>query len=291
MQASRVPRRVVRVLGVVAGLVASLALADIAAPVVAEPHPWVADPAVRVITLNIRHGLDTHRWVADADRATSLADIAGFNEASDRADRRAMSAMLHRKGWRAWYPRHGGVENPIAWDASKFVLRGHRSVRAIRGQRGVTPARFVNRVVLQPRGSDRRVVVLNTHTLNGGCPAGGLRRNGRTGREQVQLALVRRMLLRAERRTPYVVAMGDWNCDFRRDRDVRAPGLPSDLLGAHVRFDMPLGDTWKGRHTELDYVVTPQLPDAWVPVGGEIVRGFHSDHNAVLVGLDYAGPP
>ncbi|HET7385589.1 MAG TPA: hypothetical protein VFJ19_02885 [Nocardioidaceae bacterium] len=229
----------------------------------------------------------------DAARATSLADIAGFNEATYAADRRGMLAMLHRKGWRAWFPRQSqrGMSNPIAWDASKFVLRGHRSVGVAEARHGGSPTRFVNLVVLRQRGSGRRVVVLNTHTSTGGCRGGGLRRNDRTLKERRQLATIRGQMLRAERVTPNVVAIGDWNCDYLRDREVRAPGLPSDLLGPNVRFDMPLGDTLTNRHAEIDYVVTPRGPHTWLPVGGNIVTGFHSDHNAVLVGLEYADRP
>jgi len=243
-------------------------------------------PDLRVIQLNIRHGLSPALWAADAQRATSMADIADFQEATESSDRDALMTMLELQGWGYWIPEKGGVENPITWNASRFSMVSANSVQTIPGQKGVTPARFINTVVLRENLTGRLITVINTHTLNKGAPDGGLKQNSRTERLKTHLVMLRDAILAAEQTSPYVVATGDLNVNYMRDRNIKAPGLPTDVLGPFVNFNMPIGPTWGGT-TELDYVMTPKLDNSFIPVSSAIIDGFRSDHHAVLANLDY----
>lgn len=254
--------------------------------------PGSADPAptadFHLMQLNIRHGLSSTAWAADAQRATSMADIADFQEASQAPDRAAMATMLTAQGWDYWYPSKGGVEDPITWNASLFSLVSTKSVEAIPGQKHITPARYVNTVVLKQISSGRLVAIVNTHTINKGAPDGGLKQNNRTARLQTCLQVLHDQILDAERITPYVVATGDLNTNYMRDRRIQAPGLPTSELGPIINFDMPIGPTWGGT-TELDYVMSPKLDNSLSVVDSAIVPGFQSDHHGVRVGFDFDG--
>jgi hypothetical protein len=255
-----------------------------------EPTTPVA-PTFRMMTLNIRHGLSPALWAADAQRATTMSDILNMQEASESSDRTALVAMLKAQGWGWWYPAKGGVEIPIAWNNRLFSLVSTRSIETHGGQKGVTPARFINTVILRENATDRLIAVINTHTLNKGAPEGGRYTNSRTARLRLHIAKLRDEILRAQQTTPYVIATGDLNVNYLRDRNIKAPGLPTSTLGPIVNFDMPLGSTWNAGTSLLDYVMTPKREDGLQAVDAQIVGGFRTDHKGVVVGYVFAGDP
>jgi hypothetical protein len=274
---------------------AALALAVSLVPAVAhaddtDPTTSVA-PTLRIVQINIRHGLSPSLWAADAERATQMADIVNMQEASESSDRNALVSMLRSIGWGWWFPSKGGVELPIAWNASLYSLVSTRSIQTHGGQKGVTPARYINTVILRQNSTDRLVAIINTHTLNKGAPEGGRYTNSRTDRLKTHLAKLRSEILLAQQTTPYVIASGDLNVNYLRDRVLKAPGLPTDVLGPVVNFDMPIGSTWNAGTSELDYVMTPKRSDGLQAVDGSIVSGFRTDHKAVYVGYVFAGDP
>jgi hypothetical protein len=274
------------VVAVTVGLMPATAHAD-------DPDPTATPvtPTFRMMTLNIRHGLSPSLWAADAQRATTMTDILNMQEASESSDRTALAAMLQAQGWGWWYPSKGGVELPIAWNNQLFSLVSTRSIETHGGQTGVTPARFINTVILRENATDRLVAVINTHTLNKGAPEGGRYTNSRTARLKLHLAKLRDEILRAQQTTPYVIATGDLNVNFLRDRTIKAPGLPTSVLGPIVNFDMPLGSTWNAGTSLLDYVMTPKRADGLLAAGAQIVGGFRTDHKGVQVGYVFAGDP
>jgi hypothetical protein len=255
-----------------------------------DPTTAIA-PTLRMMTLNIRHGLSPALWAADAQRATTMTDILNMQEGAEPSDRAALVAMLQNQGWAWWFPTKGGVELPIAWNAQLFSLVSTRSIETHPGQRGVTPARFINTVVLRQNSTDRLIAVINTHTLNKAAPEGGRYTNSRTDRLKLHLAKLRNEILYAQQTTPYVVATGDLNVNYLRDRVIKAPGLPTSALGPVVNFDMPIGSTWNAGTSELDYVMTPKRIDGLDAVDAQIVGGFRTDHKGVEVGYVFPGDP
>jgi hypothetical protein len=253
--------------------------------------PAPIEPTLRLFQLNIRHGLSPSGWAADARRATTMSDIADFQEASESADRAALVSMLKSIGWGWWFPSKGGVELPITWNASLYSMVSTRSVETHGGQPGVTPARYINTVILRQNSTDRLIAVINTHTLNKGAPEGGRYTNSRTARLKTHIAKLRSEILLAEQTTPYVIATGDLNVNYLVDRNLRSPGLPTNVLGPIVNFDMPIGSTWNAGTSELDYVMTPKRSDGLQRVSGAIVSGFGTDHKGVNVGYVFPGDP
>jgi hypothetical protein len=274
-------------LAVAVTLVPAAAHADTTVPT----DPTTIAPTLRVFQLNIRHGLSPSAWAADARKATTMADITDFQEASEASDRAALTSMLSSIGWGWWFPTKGGVELPIAWNASLYSMVSTRSVMTHAGQSGVTPARYINTVILRQNATDRLVAVINTHTLNKGAPEGGRYTNSRTDRLKTHIAKLRSEILLAQQTTPYVIATGDLNVNYLRDRELKAPGLPTNVLGPVVNFDMPIGSTWNAGISLLDYVMTPKRADGLQRVNGAIVSGFGTDHKGVNVGYVFPGDP
>lgn len=275
---------------VFAGLALAPAHADDPTPPPTDPttpaEPAGPPAAFRVMTLNIRQDLPAAKWAADAQSASAMTDILAMQEGNRTANRTAMLDAMHAQGWDAWVPDTGGTELPVAWNASLFAFVSGQTVMVHKGQPKVTPARFINTVVLQDLQSGEEVAVVNTHTINHGAVDAGLQPNDRTPRLKKHILMLRDAITAAEQITPNVVATGDLNVNHMRDRNLQVAGLPTNVLGPVVDFDMPLGRTYNHGNTELDYVMTP-IGGNLAPTSAAIVPGFYSDHRAIVDGMAY----
>jgi hypothetical protein len=243
-------------------------------------------PSFRVMTLNIRQDLSAAGWAADAQLASSMTDVLAMQEGNRLANRTAMLDAMHAQGWEAWVPPTGGTELPVAWNASMFSLVSGQTLMVHKGEPGVTPSRWINTVVLQDLATGEDLAIVNTHTINHGAVDAGLQPNDRTPRLKLHIQMLRDQIEAAEQLTPNVIATGDLNVNHLRDRNLQVQGLPTNVLGPVVNFDMPLGRTYDYGNTELDYVMTP-IGGNLAPVSAEIVPGFRSDHRGVVDGMVY----
>jgi len=272
-------------------LAASLCAAPAGAATRTDPVPPASTPPtpqIRVMQLNIAQGLSPQNWAADAQAAISVSDIAAFNEAGRAACRSAMADMLERNGWAYWLPAKTGLENPVTWNASKFEFVSGTSVEVTPAIRRLTPERAINTVVLRDLATGQLIAVVATHTINKGAPDGGLKQDRRrTPLLKKHILMLRTAILAAEKITPFVIGTGDWNVNHLRDRNIQAPGLPVNILGSLVNFDMPLSRTWRAGNSLLDYIVTPKLVNTLQLVGSSIFKKVRSDHYGVLAGFDY----
>lgn len=273
---------------VFAGLALAPAHADDPSPTPTDPSPTPTAPpaSFRVMTLNIRQDLSAAKWAADAQSASTMTDVLAMQEGNRVANRTAMLDAMQAQGWAVWVPETGGTELPVAWNASLFAFVSGQSVMVHKGQPKVTPARFINTVVLEDLQTGEDVAVVNTHTINHGAVDAGLQPNDRTPRLKKHILMLRDAITAAEQITPNVVATGDLNVNHMRDRNLQVAGLPTNVLGPVVDFDMPLGRTYDHGNTELDYVMTP-IGGNLAPTSAEIVPGFYSDHSGIVDGMAY----
>lgn len=125
---------------------------------VAAPGTAAAAPEIAVGTHNSHYGDGSFE---------PFAGVIGWQEVNDPEDRQKLDNRLGA-GYRTYYPPDGPAKAvPISWRAERFARTGQGSVRTHGGEAGVTPARYVNWVVLDIVGTDRAIVVVNTHFISG----------------------------------------------------------------------------------------------------------------------------
>jgi endonuclease/exonuclease/phosphatase family metal-dependent hydrolase len=96
-----------------------------------------------------------------------FAGVIGWQEVNDPEDRRKLDNRLGAE-YNTFYPADGPAKAvPISWRVERFAKVGQGSVRTHGGEAGVTPARYVNWVILELRGTGTRFIVVNTHFISG----------------------------------------------------------------------------------------------------------------------------
>jgi Endonuclease/Exonuclease/phosphatase family len=96
-----------------------------------------------------------------------FAGVIGWQEVNDPVDRDKMRTGLG-SGYAHYLPPDAPAKAvPISWRTPRFELVSAGSVRTHEGEAGVTPARYVNWVILQINGTTSRFIVVNTHFISG----------------------------------------------------------------------------------------------------------------------------
>lgn len=96
-----------------------------------------------------------------------FAGVIGWQEVNDPDDRQKLDNRLGAE-YNTFYPADGPAKAvPISWRVDRFAKTGEGSVRTHGGEAGVTPARYVNWVILDVRGTTESVIVVNTHFISG----------------------------------------------------------------------------------------------------------------------------
>ncbi|WP_435745118.1 hypothetical protein [Nocardioides sp. SYSU DS0663] len=241
----------------------------------------IPSPTYRTFTLNVCHCLGEKKAMADVRRALTLGDVGGLQEFSDSEDRQNLIALLQEKDWGWYMPNGAGVAIPIVWDRQRFRLIEGRSIMVHGPEKGVTPARFINVVRLREVATGKVFGFLNAHTISQASRDAQLSNMHRIPRLRKHLLLLRREIKKVFATTEHVFAGGDLNVNYLADRRRRLAGLPTDRLGDLVSFDMPLTGS-RGAGSLLDYGMSVRQGSGLVKTGAEVVRGFHSDHDAVV---------
>lgn len=138
-----------------------VALVGVVASMLLAVTPAHAAAQVTIATHNTWHGKAEIR---------PLADVIGWQEVDTAAGQRKLDNL---SGYETFRPKPAlGAEAaanavPISWRTSKLQLTGSGSQRTHVGEGGVTPARFVNWVVLKDRSSGIKLGFVNTHYISG----------------------------------------------------------------------------------------------------------------------------
>lgn len=139
------------------------AAAVLAAVLTTTPAAAAGPPAARATGIAIGTH-NTHHGDASFE---PFAGVIGWQEVDDPAARDKLRTRLG-DGYATYFPPDGPAKAvPISWRVDRFAKVGGGSVRTHDGEAGVTPARYVNWVVLEVRGTTTRFIVVNTHFISG----------------------------------------------------------------------------------------------------------------------------
>lgn len=126
-----------------------------------------AGPAQRGAVALDQISIGTHNSFHGAGSFERFAGVIGWQEVDEPAARTKLDNRLGAE-YSTFYPADGPAKAvPISWRVERFQKVGSGSVRTHAGEAGVTPARYVNWVILELRGSGQRFIVVNTHFISG----------------------------------------------------------------------------------------------------------------------------
>jgi hypothetical protein len=129
--------------------------------------PATAGPAEPDAAALSQIAIGTHNTLHGTASFEPFAGVIGWQEVTDPEDRTKLDNQLGAE-YATFYPADGPAKAvPISWRVDRFQKVGSGSVRTHDGEAGVTPARYVNWVVLEIRGTGQRFIVVNTHFISG----------------------------------------------------------------------------------------------------------------------------
>lgn len=205
-------------------------------------------------------GIGTHNTLHGTSQLRAFAGIIGWQEISDPPDRTRLRNTMSEKGYRTFFPEPGPAKAiPISWRKSGFAFIKGGARRTHGGEAKVTPARYLNWVILKHRAANERLIVINTHFISGAW-------SKHPERQERWLTHARKLRdlindLRARHPHPPILVVGDFNRH-------RALDLPRNVDYIRVRgaTRVPLDHTYATR--SVDNTLTERLPK------------WGSDHNA-----------
>jgi endonuclease/exonuclease/phosphatase (EEP) superfamily protein YafD len=206
--------------------------------------------------------IGTHNTLHGAASFERFAGVIGWQEVTDPADRTKLDNRLGAE-YATFYPPDGPAKAvPISWRVERFQKVGSGSVRTHEGEAGVTPARYVNWVILELRGSGTRFIVVNTHFISGAW-SGHPERQARWNRHY-QVLRDKVAELRQNHPQQPVFVIGDFNRHL-------AMGMPAPIQYVPVQG---------GGQVPLDHMYAPSNISH-----GQVQRQpmWGSDHHAYLM--------
>lgn len=151
-----------RIAAVLVAVLAAMAPVAGAGPAAAD-----ADGADAGVMAAPQISIGTHNtWYGNAS-FERFAGVIGWQEVNDSAARDKLRNRLGAEYTTFWPADDPARSVPISWRGERFALVNSGSIRTHDGEAGVTPARYVNWVILQVRGTDSRFIVVNTHFISG----------------------------------------------------------------------------------------------------------------------------
>lgn len=213
---------------------------------------------LKVVTCNARkelHGSAPEQVVAtvrDLD-----PEVIGFQEIETDLHCQAVNALV-RHGYAVFWPGGAADACPIAYKLATFPeAKVQRSRQTHRGQRGLTPNRYIVWLVLVDRDGDTWPF-LNTHMMTP-CTDRRWRAHAR---------IMRRRLAILRRRWGRVVMMGDVN---------RSKWAPSGFTGLWAN---------EGTHGPRRYLDLLAIAGRIASVGGVVRVQTASDHDVLVARLE-----
>lgn len=193
----------------------------------------------------------------------AFAGVIGWQEVNDPVDR---DKMRNRLGADYSHAVFSGAASavPISWN-SRFAKVAQFSVKTHDGEAGVTPARYVNSVILQNKETGMKFAFVNTHFISGAWGGDHPERQARWLRHLEVLKSEVSRLQSTER--VRVVVVGDFN---RR----RAESLPN----------LRMLDVKDVAGYTIDQIY---VPGAAVSTASWQLATFGSDHHAYKARVDW----
>jgi endonuclease/exonuclease/phosphatase family metal-dependent hydrolase len=300
-------RRAIAIVGTALAASVGTLVPAVAAPTAPTTTDTTAISAFGVATYNVRgprHLTAAGRARLQSDvlslAGTAGIDVIGFQES--RFSLAMLRAELPKLGWEVFAPR--GIEDPIAWRASRFSLATDQPAPTAVWQMSegnhttarTFPDRYLTRVRLVERVSDRTVEVFNTH-VNQFIEKDGVPRHNPNW-TQANLHLSRMGAIVSQSLADVTVLTGDLNVDAVDDARVQRPRLPyaryATLMANNYRL-LGIPSRYTGRELgpsrpcRLDYVFLKTGNQVGARMTSQaVLRSYRlgadaSDHAPVLV--------
>lgn len=222
------------------------------------------------VNLNIKNNppMPHDKLMHDVRKAAVAGDLIGWNEIAPKSYFAAIKAL--GPGWAHYMPSPNVVQTPISWKKSKFKKLDAGVVKMHHGLAGVSPNRYVTWVRLQDRKTGQTIVRMNTHTVSGAFSnKHQSHRDWRVEHWQEHIQKLEKLIQKFSAKGDTVIVGGDFNRNHY------------PVLGKNVKYDTSLKEGTHGSAT-LDYLM--HAPDKSIKtVRGRVLRGFNSDHDAVVV--------
>jgi|SRR3954454_982208 hypothetical protein len=224
---------------------------------------------MRQLTLNVQANppMPQAQVVDDVQRAAALSGCIGWQEIKLERYRQAI-----RDIGPPWHHIFGPGELALSFRGGEFELIERGFLQATNGRAHITPNRYVSWAIMHHKPSGHRVVRFNTHAISGAwtphpVPEKAFRRREWHHHMNVLADAVRLM---ADSGHPVIVG-----------GDINRSGF--EFLGDLVIYDNDF-DVPTHREGTIDYLCHRHGGGVRAERRGhEVVKGFHSDHDAVLV--------
>ncbi|WNG17278.1 endonuclease/exonuclease/phosphatase family protein [Cystobacter fuscus] len=177
----------------------------------------------------------THNTLHGSANLKPLADVIGWQEVDTDEGHSKLGALEYYDHYRPGANRLDARNSiAISWRKNKYEKTGDGSRLTHGGDEGVTPARFVNWVVLKNKDTGAKLAFINTHYISGAW-------NGehpeRQERWRTHNAVVREVVAELLSRGLPVVLVGDFNRQLSQDipgmnhlRTAGVDGVPIDQI-------------------------------------------------------------
>jgi hypothetical protein len=158
----------------------------------------------------------THNMYVGAAQFTPFAGVLGFQEVNTAQDKMEMRYGL--PGYDRYVPKGDAGDVPIAWLRKRFALEDKDSIRTHKGEKLVTPSRYVNWVRLRVRRTGAQFFFVNTHFISKAWSGKPERRK----RWKRHARILRREVAKLRQTGLPVFLVGDFN---RRGKTLGIPGM------------------------------------------------------------------
>ncbi|ATB49251.1 endonuclease/exonuclease/phosphatase family protein [Corallococcus macrosporus] len=177
----------------------------------------------------------THNTLRGQATFRPLADVIGWQEVSTAEGHNKLEALEYYAHFRPGAERLAARNSiAISWRKNKYEKTGDGSRLTHEGEAGVTPARFVNWVVLKNKQTGAKLAFINTHYISG---AWNGQNPDRQARWHTHNSVVREVVRELRGRGLPVVLVGDFNRQLSQDipgmnhlRTAGVSGVPIDQI-------------------------------------------------------------
>ncbi len=205
----------------------------------------------------------------DVQKAARNADLIGWNEIAPDRYRQAIRDLGPE--WGHFMPKDGNykISNPISYRKDEWKFLDGDAVKTHDGKAGICPARYITWAKLKHKGSNEKIVRINTHLVSGAFNKSSSQNAWRRASWNTHMKKLSAMVKKFEGQGFKVIVAGDFNKN------------KSKVLGNQLAYDTKLNQATHDGGSTLDYMMHGKK-NGLKNVNGGVLGGFRSDHNAVL---------
>lgn len=224
-------------------------------------------------TLNVniksRPAMPQKAVLHDVRKAAKNADLIGWNEISLPRYRDAIKSL--GPGWGHYMPKDGKypISNPISYRKDEWKMEKGGFLKTHEGAHGIVPDRYITWAKLRHRGSEEKIVRINTHTVPGAFNKSTSHNAWRRSSWNTHMSKLSNLVKKFEKQGYKVVIGGDFNKDSHK------------VLGNQVNYANGLNKPTTDGGSTLDYLMHTRT-QGLRNLNGGVLDGFRSDHHAVL---------